>query len=379
LFPLLTIGPGLNWAALAWWDKDSDGKVESYGLFPVASKGERFGQVGPVVWGYDEDGERDFFMAFPLFGYGTLEDEREVGWAGPVWWVDDPADELESWGLFPLTTHLGRFHQVGPVFWGDDENDDTDYLVAFPLFWFDRREDGGGMMLSLLGGKGWDAEGKAEFLNVLGPVYHHTEFAEGESTHVLWPFVHWANTESESSWCLWPLFGHTTTKATAEDGPSATTWGLLGLVESERSEQLDSLRVAPLFSYVAERGDGQDFFDWISLVGYERHDAERTSLHIGTPLVFNYHDDGAGTRWNALIKIFDYESDGTDSRFDLLYYLYRRETIGTETRRDLFPFITWDTGEERTKFSFLWRLIDYERTGDKTGGHLLFLPWGETD
>lgn len=386
LFPLFTISPGINWAGLAWWDKDKDGEVESWGVFPIASKSQRFNQVGPIVWGYDENGIRDYFSVFPLYGYGTLDDGRRVSWAGPAWWLDGEDETESGWGLFPLAMNLGKFHQAGPVFWGDTDDGDTDYLVAFPLYGFGRREDGGGFFVSLLGSKGWDAEGQTEFLNVLWWLYHKNQSATSESTNILWPVVNWAHDEQQSSWRLWPLVGHSEGRRTPEEPPLgeasaedwSKTWALLSLYEHKVSAQgTESLRLAPLFSHKSEGAGGRDLFDWLSLYSFQRTAADQSALHLGTPLVFNYYEQGDGHRWNALLGALDYETDGTDSNFELLYYLYRSHTEGAETRRDIFPFITWDSGSEHTEFSFLYRLFHYERNGDARGGHFLFIPWGD--
>jgi hypothetical protein len=47
------------------------------------------------------------------------------------------------------------------------------------------------------------------------------------------------------------------------------------------------------------------------------------------------------------------------------------------TSRDIFPFISWDTEANATRFSFLWRVLRYERDGARRGGHVLFVPWGD--
>ena len=78
-----------------------------------------------------------------------------------------------------------------------------------------------------------------------------------------------------------------------------------------------------------------------------------------------------------MLATIDYESHGDDSEFSLLYYLYRQKTVGTETHRDFFPFVTWDSGKKHAKFSFLWRLFNWQRDGDKISGHVLFIPWGD--
>jgi len=46
-------------------------------------------------------------------------------------------------------------------------------------------------------------------------------------------------------------------------------------------------------------------------------------------------------------------------------------------RRDFFPFVTWDSGPEKSGFSFLWRVFRWETAGDRTRGHVLFIPWGD--
>ena len=53
------------------------------------------------------------------------------------------------------------------------------------------------------------------------------------------------------------------------------------------------------------------------------------------------------------------------------------ETKDERTKRDIFPFVTWDTGPAETRVSFLWRLLHYERRGERRGGHVLFVPWGD--
>jgi hypothetical protein len=34
-------------------------------------------------------------------------------------------------------------------------------------------------------------------------------------------------------------------------------------------------------------------------------------------------------------------------------------------------------GAEEKHVSFLWHLLDYERKGERRGGHVLFIPWGD--
>ena len=379
LFPLVTIGDELNWVGPAWWLKDDAGDVTTSGLFPLYTAGETFNNVGPVFWGEGESGP--YFTVFPIYGHGQIGGGGELTWAGPAWWHDDESGELNSWGLFPLVTNINEFYQLGPVFWEENNAGDLAYLVALPLFGFSNRDDGSGMMLSLLGGKGWDAEGETAWLNVLGPVYHHSRDGDDRSTHLLWPFVHWAEGETESDWYLWPLVGSETQAASEDHAGRTRTWGLAGLIEGSGSDAsgLDSLRVAPLFSHLSADAGAGGLLDWLTLYGSQAYGDGARSMHVGTPLVFNHYRDGDVVRWSALLDVLDYETDGTDSSFELLWYLYRQRTTGSDTRRDFFPFVSWDSGADSTEFSFLWRLLHYESQGDRSGGHFLFFPWGDTD
>ena len=107
---------------------------------------------------------------------------------------------------------------------------------------------------------------------------------------------------------------------------------------------------------------------------------ERRRLRI--PLVYGYErTQGPGAdelEWSGPLGLVRYERDPERTRFSLLYYGYRSETKAGRTRRDIFPFVTWDSGPEETRVSFLWRLFRYERRGERRGGHVLFVPWGES-
>ena len=134
-------------------------------------------------------------------------------------------------------------------------------------------------------------------------------------------------------------------------------------------------RILGLTSYHTTESRGRGFGDWLTLFGYsDREDGSK--WHFGTPAVFNYSSHADGMQWSSLLGTLHYETVGEDSEFNFLYYLYRQRTTGGETHRDFFPFSTWDSGEERSKFSFLWRLFNYERNGDDVSGHFLFIPWG---
>jgi len=99
--------------------------------------------------------------------------------------------------------------------------------------------------------------------------------------------------------------------------------------------------------------------------------------HVRLPLLFGYERADDELSWSAPLGLARYERDAESSRFSLLYYAYRSVHEGERTRRDLFPFVTWDSGPDETRFSFLWRLFRYERRGESRGGYVLFFPWGD--
>jgi hypothetical protein len=83
------------------------------------------------------------------------------------------------------------------------------------------------------------------------------------------------------------------------------------------------------------------------------------------------------TRASGLLGTVRHEWDVEYARTSVLKYLYRRERRGEEIARDIFPFVSWDSAPEGGKVSLLWRLLSVEREGDKRGGHILFIPWGD--
>ncbi len=97
------------------------------------------------------------------------------------------------------------------------------------------------------------------------------------------------------------------------------------------------------------------------------------------PLLFDYERVGNEVDWSGPLWSVMSSKKGDSSSFRLLYYLYHSETNGASTQRDIFPFVTWDTGPEETRFSFLWRLFRYENRGGRRSGNFLFLPWGSSE
>ncbi|HEX6882511.1 MAG TPA: hypothetical protein VF530_03960 [Planctomycetota bacterium] len=106
------------------------------------------------------------------------------------------------------------------------------------------------------------------------------------------------------------------------------------------------------------------------------HAREVEERRLRLPLLFGYERGEDALSWHGPLGLVRYARDAEARRFSLLYYGYRSETRAGRTRRDLFPFVTWDSGPDETSWSFLWRVLRYERKGERRGGHVLFVPWG---
>ncbi|MEE2888193.1 MAG: hypothetical protein VX951_12255 [Planctomycetota bacterium] len=389
LRPLVTRDEGdweVLWPLSRWNTETGDWNVllayrmdESYGVFPVIGFGD-FSYVGPVWWNREDENKLTGAGLFPLAAWS-----EEFSHIGPVWWGSetsgDGSKSISSYGLFPIVDFGHGFNNIGPMFWGYDDDDEMNFAVAFPLFGFGEAEDGSGMLLSLLGGRGWDKNGETSFVNVLGPVFHYDREGESESTAVLWPLFwnsEWTTgNDRHTEWGSWPIFDHRVSRDEKGEKTMTETSAIAGLFRHAGKDGTVALRLLPLFSHRTKDGGYEAVLDWLSLYGHKEHDNGDTALHIGTPMVFEYRGGEGGYRWSSLLGTISYETEGDKSEFSLLYYLYRQKTSGTETRRDFFPFISWDSGEKRSGFSFLWRLFNWERNGDKVGGHIFFIPWGD--
>lgn len=109
----------------------------------------------------------------------------------------------------------------------------------------------------------------------------------------------------------------------------------------------------------------------------DAHSERNERRKFRLPLLFHREVDGAKSQWNGPLWLISSKTEPEHSKFSLLYYGFRSETKGEETRRDIFPFITWDSSATGVNRSFMWRVFHYRSDGEKSGGHVLFIPWGD--
>jgi hypothetical protein len=514
--------PEHEWTAAllppTWWERQ--GEIE-----------RRF--VAPFYLGFD-DGRRSCTIIPPL--YASLESEGSSQWYTPLanGWRNADSSGLN---IYPL--------------WWSSESEESSTSMLLPL-WLSRHRGDERLLLTPLGGRGWDASGVNGFTNVLGPLFHHSRGGDRETTALLWPlFEHdrmgettdtrlfplfdvetspaghdattllglarhvvdgeerslrlwplwsdreasdapdllfdltlagrridgasWSNhlfplwsaggdeedmtasamlglarvatTEAGHAWRLWPLASGSTDESADGWLDSFTLWRT-----TVRGDEGTSARLLPLFSKTSGPAD-RDLFDWVTLVGVHPHRGG-TSIQVATPLVFSLdrmereswrarvltlfslgheefdvsavdvgappqlverdhfgflfgwlksertvlalHDgsrreeahrrlpllfefERAGERreWDALLWAVHSVETPEEERFSVLGYGYRSVRTGESTRRDIFPFITCDDAPGKRSVSFLGRLLSWRKDGDRVGGTVLFVPWGD--
>ncbi|MBL8842103.1 MAG: hypothetical protein JNL90_11325 [Planctomycetes bacterium] len=224
-----------------------------------------------------------------------------------------------------------------------------------------------------------------------------------------WTLARYEQRDSGAAWRLWPLVSKTASEAPR--GPL----DLITLVGVDRDSSESSLHLAtPLVFDLDRRRDGSGWearvlsllhfgreehavapatpgvlqrrhagflFDWFKAeqrVVADLDGATREESHYRLPFLHEYEREGETTEWDALCYAVHSVDTPDESRFSVLGYAYRSVRTGDATQRDIFPFITCDDAPDKKRVSFLWRLFEYERQGDQVGGHLLFIPWGDS-
>lgn len=415
LFPLGMFG-SLNYIGPVWWTS-GEGTQGSIGFFPLFARGS-FQQIGPLWWKNDAGGDRTAAGFFPLvwsnadaseltvlpfyhqdlgetselrqyllgLGHFQHQPESHTRWVLPFW-IDhqDPDGGFEL--VLPLFlrvqqgagshvfTLLGDRHVEGtesgfnlyPFYWSwGNAHSSTRMLLPFFL---DQREGARRTFITALGGFALDPSGQAEFVNLFGPLFHHSSAPNESRWALLWPLIerhregdrvstrvfpvfglqetsdrseawilgglsHWRTEASGSSFRLWPLFSH----STARDVPgwlyhlslvrshqtgSASEFHLFPLFDVERRGDLyqsswllgtghsrewggdSSLRQWPLFSF--HRGDSlPGLFHYLSLWG-RRQTSSGVQAHVGTPagLWWETSTEGWSGRWLGLFTAHD--------------------------------------------------------------------------
>ncbi len=194
-----------------------------------------------------------------------------------------------------------------------------------------------------------------------------------------------SRSESSELSLLFSLFTHRLERFVVwrEDGPTREEAGVLQNFDTRLDSIPGVVRDESAARAILERrghapldGSPQALRDALAhLLDSSTTTVERRSL--GAPLLFHYERGPDSLEWSGPLSLVRSRRDAHSAEFSFLYYGYRSVTKGDTTRRDIFPFITWDSGPGQREVSFFWRLLRYRRDGERTGGHVLFIPWGD--
>lgn len=81
--------------------------------------------------------------------------------------------------------------------------------------------------------------------------------------------------------------------------------------------------------------------------------------------------------WNLLGVLARGEKNGERESSSVLHLLYRYRKEGNRSETLFFPFVSHVEDGKNHRTSFLWRLFSIGERNGKTGGHILFIPFGE--
>lgn len=415
---------------------DSDDGLDAYGLFPLVwrSREPDTTVVAPLWWQFgDVDAGRGTRVLFPLWWEsGDVEHDVYEQTLFPLWHYGRDRERRR------FVTPLGgrgwsgdgstRFVNVlGPVFHRSVEDERSFTAVAWPLFTAERAPgESSTAVWPLWSHERRDAEGERP---------RHEQHA------LLAGALRRARDGDDVAWRAWPLVSATANSAqqqlidhfalvgvhrratgsTLQLGTpllfqldrwdlDAARHGANGGADEDRAAGGDGsweAHVATLLSFGHDatpswhhpaleevravdpeasvaRDHAGLLFDWFlwetTSVSGPATVPSTVARHSRVPLLFEYESEPDATEWDALLWCLHSKRWVAEEHFVAGWGLYRSVVWGEQREyvsRDLFPFVSYDAGPDRTSVSFLWRLWHHERRGDRRGGHLLFIPWGD--
>lgn len=99
---------------------------------------------------------------------------------------------------------------------------------------------------------------------------------------------------------------------------------------------------------------------------------------IGSGLFFRKEKFYNGDyEWHFCHILAGGRKEGDRQSSHILHLLYRRRQDGEKTETIFFPFISHVRDGKNERTSFLWRVFSIGQKNGKTGGHILFIPFGE--
>lgn len=380
LFPLSAWNPVENegWVGPYYWNKNHSA------LFPLYYKDDEHTQfltyyshpggscLFPLYLYFDDANETGFYTL--LGGLSKHGDSTNV-MAALLWWSGSkPGSSYKT--LFPIFHHgLDKDEECLYIFpWLSYKDKHESASMLFPLFYQSSNDQGDYSFYTLLGGHSrdgsssdtmaallwWSGSKPGSSYKTLLPIFHHSEGADEESLYIF-PWYSSKSSKSKSRF-LFPLFK--SSQSYDEEGRlSRDQWNfpmLIPLVEKQNTKNgtNTSALLGALFEHEVN-GDSSSGDVLIFLADWEN---TPKSSKFRFPAIFNLR---------GLIEV---SKDEEKSKVNFL--LYSHEKTEKSVRRDIFPFITWDSGENESGFSFLWRVFETHNRNGKKGGHIFFIPYG---
>ena len=399
-------------------------------LFPLSAwnpvKGD--GWVGPYVW------NKNFQMLLPLFykdqkrfqllTYYNFKDNQGVF---PIYNLSE--ESLWMLGLYDWehTGHSSRHRVMYSILSHWETHNDGDYFrYTLPFASWNQGGDKGAIFFPLF----WQNENKnGEASSILLPIYYYNKEQSGDSgfhtllgghtksgnktTTNVTPFW-WSGRSVHHSYdTFFPLFyrGEDPTGTTAwgfplfyMDKTAQSTTAITPLSWYDSDPLQNRLHIFPIYNNVEKfdiNGKRTEHC-WYSpaflpLISKSTNQTGgKTQVLYGA--LFNSETKADETNGSLLGYLADWKSSEKSShfRFPAIFnfdgvvgfseseetskvniMLYSHEKTKTSTRRDIFPFMTWDSGENESSFSFLWRVFEKHERNGKSGGHIFFIPWGD--
>lgn len=355
-------GDGLKNISLAWWDRDTNKKLQRFGVFPL----------------YYQRADNSESWLWPIYGRHVNENGNYNGWAasGLAHWDGNDKGRRARW--------------LHPLYY--DVTDGEDRTFAILPLWGMFKDASSSFWITPLGGYGQTDKGQIT-RSILGPLYVDTHGPDGNQ---VWPALigHWRGQTDKhgNAWRVWPFVSHWD-QARAPDflyhctlagwntDKQSTHGHVTPLIAWDKNNSRSSWRAWPLAA-----GSKSDQHSKFSLGSSLLYNYSRSSPRGGTvtkkhnvPIIFSSRKSVEQHKLRVLLGTVAFDRDGEDrTSFRVLRYLYRRERSGEDVRRDFFPFFQWDSRPNGGHISFLWRVWNSERNDDgKRHGHFLFVPWGD--
>lgn len=395
VFPLFHHDPGFRqWLLPLYFHQATDrGRTLLTPLFGYGTTGGRltmFNLLMPVYYFNEEPGRKVRAICWPLV-YHEFRDDRECGHILPFYSYDSSWPAIVNWTRNePISGgRRNNFNILGPFCY---QHTARTYTLPFPLPPAGRIPSGERKTnisktdeedFILLGLFSWGSEHyltwRPEYekvLSELAPILLRNPSAPRDK----------ASPQEEKTAALLrrlPLIP-----------PDAANDEIIKILMRDYTAATESRyrQLIPFYRYRAY----QENYHWSSLFGllaggYRDHERNTGGIHVHPFFssetapgksefslfwpMFQYRAQADDYRWRLFYFLAGGQKQGADSDLQILGFLYRHTLKRDSEQYSVFPFISYRENHAKKQFSFLWRVFNYEKTGNGVSGHIFFIPW----